>query len=133
MEEKQEREGITEEPVEAKQTCSSGDPNPNPRSVKTKVPEVEIHLFRRGKGPIEIFKSSLVGWDQDQLEVLDILDKYGFKSIFAFNPESGRGAPIRFHPRNGRSLLPYRDGSVIFIDGEPKVAILLPLVYLFIF
>lgn len=133
MEEKQEREGIIEEPVEAKQTCSSGDPNPNPRSVKTKVPEVEIHLFRRGKGPIEIFKSSLVGWDQDQLEVLDILDKYGFKSIFAFNPESGRGAPIRFHPRNGRSLLPYRDGSVIFIDGEPKVAILLPLVYLFIF
>ncbi|RWR95595.1 hypothetical protein CKAN_02494700 [Cinnamomum micranthum f. kanehirae] len=55
------------------------------------------------------------------------MDKYGFKSIFAFNPSSGRGAPIRFHPRNGRSLLPYKDGSVIFIDGEPKDSLVKPI------
>ena len=102
-------------------TDSEIAPTPSPKSVRTKVPEVEVHLFRQGKGPIDVFKSSLGGWDQDRLEVRNILDKYGFKSLFAFNPGSGRGVRIRFHPRNGRSLLPYKDGSVIYVDGEPKV------------
>ncbi|KAM7278709.1 hypothetical protein ACFE04_005843 [Oxalis oulophora] len=96
------------------------------RSVKTKVPEVEIHLYNRGKGPIEVFKSALGGWDQDQLEVQDILDKYGFKSIYAFSPQSGRTVPIRFHPRNGRSILSYKDGSLIHVDGEPKDSLIKP-------
>lgn len=96
-------------------------PNPTRRTVKTKVPEIEVHLFKQGKGPIDVFKASLGGWDQDQLEVRDILEKYGCKSVHAFTPGSGRGAPIRFNPRNGRSLLPYKDGAVIHIDGEPKV------------
>ncbi|KAJ4966229.1 hypothetical protein NE237_018078 [Protea cynaroides] len=95
-------------------------------TVNTKVPEVEIHLFRQGKGPIDIFKSSLGGWEQDQLEVSDILEKYGLKSLFAFNPKSGRGVSIRFSSRNGRSLLPYKDGSVIFLDGEPKDSLIKP-------
>ncbi|XP_077242688.1 uncharacterized protein LOC143883221 [Tasmannia lanceolata] len=103
------------------------NPNPNPRSVKTQVPEVEIHLFRRGKGPIEVFKSSLGGWDRDQLEIMEILDKYNLKSLFAFNPASGRGVPIRFNPRNGKSLRPYADGSVIFIDGKPKDSLVKPI------
>ncbi|MCD7459684.1 hypothetical protein HAX54_041641 [Datura stramonium] len=99
-------------------------PNPNPpnrtRSVTTKVPEVEVHLYRRGKGPIDVFKAYLGGWDQDQLDVREILDKYGFKSIYAFRPETGRGVPIGFNPRNGRSIITYRDGSKIYVDGEPK-------------
>lgn len=99
----------------------------NRRSVKTKVPEVEVHLYRQGKGPIAVFKSTLGGWDQDQLEVRDILEQYGFKSLYAFNTESGRSAPIRFHPRNGRSMLPYKDGSVIFLDGEPKDSLIKPI------
>lgn len=94
---------------------------PTKKTVKTKVPEVEIRLYRQGKGPIEVFRSALGGWDQDQLEVLDILDKYGLKALYAFNPESGRGAPIRFNRRNGRSVLSYSDGAVILVDGEPKV------------
>lgn len=97
------------------------NPNPNPTTVKARVPEVEIRLYRQGKGPIDVFKSSLGGWDQNQLEVRDILDKYGLKSIYAFSPQSGRGVPIRFHPRNGRSILGYKDGSVVHIDGEPQV------------
>lgn len=121
----QEIEEENREPINDQQPPAN--PNPNPRSVKTKVPEVEIHLYRSGKGPIEIFKSSLGGWDRDQLEVQDILDKYGFKSIFAFTPGSGRGVPIRFSARNGRSILTYRDGSVIYVDGEPKV------IFLFLF
>lgn len=101
---------------------STPNPNPNPQpKARTKVPEVEVRLYRKGKGPIDSFKSCLGGWDQNQLEVRDILDKYGFKSLYAFNPESGRGVPIRFNPRNGRSMLPYRDGSEVNIDGEPKV------------
>ncbi|KAL8491458.1 hypothetical protein ACS0TY_023182 [Phlomoides rotata] len=91
------------------------------RSVRTKVPEAEVHVYKQGKGPIDVIKAGLGGWDQDQLEVREILDKYGFKSIYAFNPGSGRGVPVRFNPRNGRSLLTYRDGAVIYVDGEPKL------------
>ncbi|KAG6408505.1 hypothetical protein SASPL_131518 [Salvia splendens] len=91
------------------------------RSVTTSVPEAEVHIYNRGKGPIDIIKVSLGGWDQDQLEIREILDKYGFKSVYAFTPGSGRGVPIRFNPRNGRSMLTYRDGARVYIDGEPKV------------
>ncbi|OMO98763.1 hypothetical protein COLO4_13722 [Corchorus olitorius] len=101
--------------------------DPNPRTVKTKVPEVEIRLYRRGKGPIDVFQSRLGGWEQDQLEVREILEKYGFKSIYAFNTQSGRGVPIRFHPRNGRSILGYKDGSVVHVDGEPKDSLIKPI------
>lgn len=103
---------------------STQTPDPSPlrtRSVSTKVPEAEVHVYRQGKGPIEVFKTDLGGWDQDQLEIRDILNKYGFKMAYAFNPGSGRGMPIRFNPRNGRSLITYSDGAVVHIDGEPKV------------
>ncbi|KAL4288686.1 uncharacterized protein LOC107617612 [Arachis ipaensis] len=95
------------------------------KQVRTKVPEVEIHLYRQGKGPIAVFKSNLGGWEQDQLEVREILEKYGLKSIFVFNPQSGRGVPIRFH-RNGRSILTYHDGATVYVDGEPKDSVLKP-------
>ncbi|GLT29833.1 hypothetical protein SLA2020_046750 [Shorea laevis] len=101
-------------------------PRQTPSTVTAKVPEVEIHLYRRGKGPIAISKSNLGGWEQDQLEVREILDKYGFKSVYAFNPGSGRGVPIRFHPRNGRSILGYKDGTVVYIDGEPTDSLIKP-------
>ena len=73
-----------------------------------------------------VFKSALGGWEQDQLEIReDILEKYGMKSVFAFNPTAGgRGVPVRFNPRNGRSILTYRDGAVVYLDGEPKVCVL---------
>ncbi|KAM0062694.1 hypothetical protein Hdeb2414_s0003g00082751 [Helianthus debilis subsp. tardiflorus] len=106
---------------------SSSESKPRSKSVRTKVPEVEVHLFRSGEGPIDTFKSPLGGWDQDQLEVRDILEKYGFKSVYAFNTQSGRGVPIRFNPKNGRSILPYKDGSVILIDGEPKDSLIKPI------
>ena len=51
------------------------DPKATQKTVRTKVPEVEIHLYREGKGPIDVFKSRLGGWDQDQLEVREIRAK----------------------------------------------------------
>ncbi|KAF0918067.1 hypothetical protein E2562_022662 [Oryza meyeriana var. granulata] len=64
---------------------------------------------------------------EDQLEVGDILEQHGLKSVFVFDPASRtRGVAIRFHPRNGRSLLPYVSGSTIFLDGEPKDSLLKP-------
>ncbi|GAV80117.1 hypothetical protein CFOL_v3_23579, partial [Cephalotus follicularis] len=105
---------------------SGSNPNPNHRTVKTMVPEVEIHLYRQGRGPINVFKSKLGGWDQDQLEVRDILDKYGLKSLHAFNSLSGRSVPIRFNPCNGRSIITYKDGSVVHFDGEPKDSMIKP-------
>ncbi|RXH79835.1 hypothetical protein DVH24_040982 [Malus domestica] len=33
------------------------------------APEVEVCLYRQGKGPIDVFKSGLGGWDQNQLGV----------------------------------------------------------------
>ncbi|XP_020105914.1 uncharacterized protein LOC109722308 [Ananas comosus] len=125
-------EGDREETIEEEEPSPISNPNPNPnpnpspRSAQTKAPEVEIHLFRGGRGPIDVFRSRLGGWDQNQLEVQDILDKYGFKSLHAFNPSSGRSVAVRFNPRNGRSLLPYADGSVVFVDGEPKDSLVKP-------
>ncbi|KAL6614614.1 hypothetical protein ACP70R_036884 [Stipagrostis hirtigluma subsp. patula] len=85
------------------------------------APEVEVQLFRRGRGPVAVFRTRLGGYTQDQLEVGDILEQYGLKSVFAFNPAARtRGVAIRFHPRNGRSLLTYAPGTTIFLDGEPK-------------
>ncbi|XVF29895.1 hypothetical protein REPUB_Repub16aG0009800 [Reevesia pubescens] len=117
-------EASTQDPKD--ESKSDPDSQSNPRTVKTKVPEVEIRLYRGGKGPVDVFKSNLGGWEQDQLEVREILEKYGFKSIYAFNTQSGRGVPIRFHPRNGRSILGYKDGSVIHVDGEPKDSLINP-------
>nr|QSQ68585.1 hypothetical protein PY_018377 [Puya raimondii] len=119
-------EGDREETIEEEEPSLIANPNPSPRSSQTKPPEVEIHLFRGGRGPIDVFRSRLGGWDQNQLEVQDILDKYGFKSLHAFNPSSGRSVAVRFNPRNGRSLLPYPDGSVVFVDGEPKDSLVKP-------
>ncbi|XP_031487340.1 uncharacterized protein LOC116255609 [Nymphaea colorata] len=100
---------------------------PDVNSNRSSSPEIEVHLFRGGKGPIDVFKSKLGGWGQDSLEVQDILDKYGFKSIYAFNPSSGRGVPIRFNHKNGRSILPYRPGAVIYVDGEPRDSLIKPI------
>lgn len=113
---------INEEIEEERKPITNGSPtNQPPETVKTKVPEVEIHLYRQGKGPIAVFKSTLVGWEQDQLDVREILDKYGLKSVYAFSTSAGRGVPIRFDRRNGRSMLGYKDGSVVYMDGEPQV------------
>ncbi|KAK4434140.1 hypothetical protein Salat_0576700 [Sesamum alatum] len=123
--------GEIEEEEEAAPLLSK---SPEPESVKqrtrtvtTKVPEVEVHVYKQGKGPIAVIKMALGGWEQDQLEVREILEKYGFKSVYALTPGSGRGVPIRFNPRNGRSLLTYRDGAVVYLDGEPKDSLLQPI------
>ncbi|XP_027336765.1 uncharacterized protein LOC113850418 [Abrus precatorius] len=114
--------------IEEMEATGDGTHNPSERRhVRTKVPEVEIHLYRQGKGPVTAFKSALGGWEQDQLEVRDILEKHALKSIYAFNPQAGaRGVPVRFNPRNGRSLLTYRDGAVVYVDGEPKDSLVKP-------
>lgn len=113
----------TENPTQ--ESADAAPPKQAAKTVTAKVPEVEIHLYRQGKGPIAVFKSNLGGWEQDQLEIREILEKYGFKSVFAFNPASGRGVPIRFQ-RNGRSILSYKDGSEIYMDGEPKDSMIMP-------
>jgi len=97
-----------------------GKPGSGPAAAASAL-QVEVQLFRRGR-PVAVFRSPLGGWTQDQLEVGDILEQYGLKSVFAFDPAaSKRGVSIRFNPRNGRSLLTYAPGSTIFLDGEPKV------------
>ncbi|KAJ4780515.1 Eukaryotic translation initiation factor 3 subunit C [Rhynchospora pubera] len=122
----QEKENSADQ-VEEIQPESSSKRNPNPKSVHIKTPEVEVRLYRRGRGPVEVFKSRLGGWDQNQLEVGDILEKCGLKSLYAFNPEEGtRGVSIRFNAKNGRSMLPYTDGAVVYIDGEPKDSMVMP-------
>lgn len=111
-------DAIQEEPSAP---ATSRDGKPGSGAAAT-APEVEVQLFRRGRGPVAVFRSQLGGYTQDQLEVGDILEQYGLKSVFAFDPAARtRGVAIRFHPRNGRSLLNYAPGSTIFLDGEPKV------------
>ncbi|XP_058764068.1 uncharacterized protein LOC131637493 [Vicia villosa] len=97
------------------------------QSDSDEVNQVEIHLFRQGQGPIAVFKSELAGCEQNRLDVRRILHQHSLKSIFAFNPRSGRAAPIRFNPKTGNSALPYRNGAVLYIDSEPKESLLKPL------
>jgi hypothetical protein len=106
---------------ESPATAPSSDGKPGSGAAAAPAPEVEVQLFRRGR-PVTVFRSQLGGYTQDQLEVGDILEQHGLKSIFAFDPAARkRGVAIRFNPRNGRSLLTYAPGSTIFLDGEPKV------------
>lgn len=115
------------EEVEAAPEAAPHDTSEREKHVRTKVPEAEIHLFRQGKGPVAVFKTALGGWEQDQLEVRDILESHGLKSVYAFNRRDGaRGVPVRFNPRNGRSVLTYRDGAVVYLDGEPKDSLVKP-------
>ncbi|KAI6689624.1 hypothetical protein NL676_026452 [Syzygium grande] len=109
------------------ETASPPDPTPAKRVVRTKVPEVEIHLFRQGKGPADVFKTSLGGWDQDQLEVRDILDKHGLKSIFAFNPGSGRGAPSGSTPGTAAPCCPTRTVPSSTSTASPRTLCSSPL------
>jgi len=95
------------------------------RKQSESAKKVEIHLFRQGEGPIAVFESELGGCEHNRLEVREILHKHSFKSIFAFNPRSGRAVPIRFNPKTGYSVLSYRNGAVLYIDGEPKVVLFL--------
>ncbi|KAJ4765943.1 Eukaryotic translation initiation factor 3 subunit C [Rhynchospora pubera] len=95
--------------------------NPKPSSSKRSSERwIEVHLYRHGKGPISIFRSSLVGPGLDRLNVRSILSKYGLRSLFAFKPPSERGFRIRFDKANGLSVLRYKPGSVVFFDSEPK-------------
>ncbi|GER46331.1 mitochondrial import inner membrane translocase [Striga asiatica] len=77
----------------------------DPIHPKTRTITMKVHVYKQGKGPIDIIKMGLAGWDQDQFEVREIMDKYGFKSMYTFTPGFGRGVPIQFNLRNGRSLL----------------------------
>jgi hypothetical protein len=78
------------------------------------APEVEVQLFRLGRGPVAVFRLPLGGYMQDQLEVGDILEKHGLKCVFAFDPASrARGVAIRFNPRNGAEHRPDRPGPTV--------------------
>ncbi|KAL5220876.1 hypothetical protein ABZP36_025589 [Zizania latifolia] len=84
-------------------------------------PSVEVRLYRRGTGPVAVFRSGLVGPRRDRLPVRAIQAEHGLRSIFAFKAEdSRRGLQIRPDPAGGYSALPFRDGAAVALDGEPK-------------
>ncbi|EAY72815.1 hypothetical protein OsI_00682 [Oryza sativa Indica Group] len=86
-------------------------------------PSVEVRLYRRGAGPVAVFRSALVGPRRDRLQVRAIQAEHGLRALFAFKPESSlRGLRIRSGPAAaaGCSAVPFRDGAVIALDGEPK-------------
>ncbi|TVU21478.1 hypothetical protein EJB05_31114, partial [Eragrostis curvula] len=84
-------------------------------------PFVEVRLYRRGAGPVALFRSCLAGPRRDRLDVRRIQAEHGLRALFAFKPEgSRRGLRIRPDPVAGYSALPFRDGAVIVLDGEPK-------------
>ncbi|CAL4961715.1 unnamed protein product [Urochloa decumbens] len=119
----------SDDSIQEESAATAPGPDGKPRSGASaaSAPEVEVQLFRRGR-PVAVFRSPLGGYTLDQLEVGDILEQHGLKSVFAFDPATRkRGVAIRFHPRNGRSLLTYAPGSTIFLDGEPKDSLLKPI------
>lgn len=84
-------------------------------------PFVEVRLYRRGAGPVALFRSRLAGPRRDRLDVRRIQAEHGLRALFAFKPgDNRRGLRIRPDPAAGYSALPFRDGAVIVLDGEPK-------------
>jgi hypothetical protein len=87
-------------------------------------PFVEVRLYRRGADPVALFRSRLAGPRRDRLDVRRIQTEHGLRALFAFKPgDSRRGLLIRPDPVAGYSALPFRNGAVIVLDGEPKVCI----------
>ena len=94
-------------------------------TARQRVPFVEVRLYRRGAGPVAIFRSDLSGPGRDRLDVRRIQASQGLRALFAFRPEGprrGRGLRIRCDPAAGYSALPFRDGAAIALDGEPSVS-----------
>lgn len=92
-------------------------------TAASRDPFVEVRLYRRGAGPVALFRSRLTGPRRDRLDVRRIQAEHGLRALFAFKPgESRRGLRIRVDPAAGYSALPFRDGAVIVLDGEPKVS-----------
>ncbi|GKU90771.1 hypothetical protein SLEP1_g4722 [Rubroshorea leprosula] len=61
-----------------------------------------------------VLKSNLVGWEQNQLDVLEILEKHRLKSVYAFNSGSGRKfLTVSVPPGNGWSIRGYNDGNLL--------------------
>ncbi|XP_024518105.1 uncharacterized protein LOC112341732 [Selaginella moellendorffii] len=89
----------------------------------SRQPLVEVELFIDGKGPEHVFKAPLGGWDQNRLDLEQIMIDYKLRAIYAYSLSSGRGQRLRYNPRNGLSMLPYsgKSDSIIRLDGDPKV------------
>jgi len=104
----------------------SRDDDDGSQKKTSTIPEVDLHLYVRGEGPIHVLKSPLGGWDQDRLDLQQIMDDYGLKALYAYNTRSGRGLRLRLNPRNGLSMVPYT-GNLVCIDGEPKDSWLKPI------
>ncbi|KAL6626885.1 hypothetical protein ACP70R_030611 [Stipagrostis hirtigluma subsp. patula] len=93
------------------------EPDASPRGAS-----VEVRLYRRGAGPVAVFRSELAGPRRDRLDVRRIQAEHGLRALYAFKIEgSRRGLRIRPDPAaGGCSALPFRDGAAIALDGEPK-------------
>ncbi|XP_024540006.1 uncharacterized protein LOC112349586 [Selaginella moellendorffii] len=96
----------------------------------SRQPLVEVELFIDGKGPEHVFKAPLGGWDQNRLDLEQIMIDYKLRAIYAYSLSSGRGQRLRYNPRNGLSMLPYsgKSDSVIRLDGDPKRSRLVPVI-----
>ncbi|CAL4952038.1 unnamed protein product [Urochloa decumbens] len=89
------------------------------RSARRRDPFVEVRLYRRGAGPVAIFRSDLSGPRRDRLDVRRIQASHGLRALYAFKPEvSRRGLRIRCDPTAGYSALPFRDGDPSFPFAE---------------
>jgi hypothetical protein len=109
----------------AEQELLAAPPLESTATARQRVPSVEVHLYRRGAGPVAIFRSDLAGPRRDRLDVRRIQASHGLRALFAFRPEGsrrGRGLRIRCDPAAGYSALPFRDGAAIALDGEPGVS-----------
>ncbi|XP_062208359.1 uncharacterized protein LOC133909825 [Phragmites australis] len=109
-------EGVIAAAEEESLTAPLLEPVASPRD-----PSVEVRLYRRGAGPVAVFRSGLAGPRRDRLDVRRIQAEHELRALFAFKAEgSRRGLRIRPDPAAGYSALPFRDGAVIALDGEPK-------------
>nr|CAD1843079.1 unnamed protein product [Ananas comosus var. bracteatus] len=100
---------------------TEANPNPNPRSEGESAPWVEVHLFRRGRGPVGVFRSRLGGAAGDRLDVRGILAEHGLRSLFAFQAPSHRGFPSASPPPMAGPASPSGPDPSSSSTGTPRI------------
>lgn len=83
---------------------------------------VLVEVYIRGKGPVHKLKLPWEGYEKNQIDLEDLMNKCRLKALYAFSLTQGRGVEQFYNPRNGLSLISYsgKPDSIIRYDGEPK-------------
>ncbi|CAA0839999.1 Unknown protein [Striga hermonthica] len=101
------------------QKTSESDPiHPRTRTVTTKVLKTKVHVYKQGKGPNDIIKMAWSGGTRTSSRCARSLTRMNLNRSTHSRPNRVVACRSGFNPRNGWSLLTYRD-NVVMLMASP--------------